>query len=106
VSDPAMLKRRVEAALHSQALLDDPAHRYAASEKSDAQADASGPNPPATRCIAKAPVPKGTTPIYLGTATFHGAPAVIVYTRDGVRVLVYVLASTDCRLLTSQFIGG
>jgi hypothetical protein len=96
VSDPAVLRRKVEAALRSKtppfATENGPTSRAAADSVAGAH------------CLSTVRLPAGATSGLLGNATFHGAPAVIVVGRDGPRVLIYVLANNDCRLLTSQFL--
>jgi hypothetical protein len=59
--------------------------------------------PPAARCVASVHPPAGVTAQPLGTATYRGAPAVVVVARDGASTFVYVLDAADCRLLTTQF---
>jgi hypothetical protein len=104
VSNPDVLRRRVEALLHAHALaLPNTAGAtttgsFTASTGADAVASGA-------RCVSTVRVPAGATPELLGTATFHGAAAVIVIAHDGPRILVFVLAKADCRPLTSQFIS-
>lgn len=61
---------------------------------------------PGTRCVDTLHVPSGVTPEVLGRATFDGASAVVVIGRESSRILVYVLSSSDCRLLSAQFFTG
>jgi hypothetical protein len=100
VSNPRVLKQRVEAALNTP--------------NAPATATTAAPNPAETtvpgsaksgaECVATTSVPAGDTPELLGTATFHGAPALVVVAREPARTLIFVLARSDCRLLTYQFL--
>jgi hypothetical protein len=106
VSDPAVLERRVEAALNTQ-------ERTGATAQTDTRAPA--PSPPSTTfdriapeqdvCVSKVPVPAGVTPGLLGTATFHDEPALVIVARDQSRTLIFVVARSDCRRLSSQLIN-
>jgi hypothetical protein len=114
VSNPLVLKQRVLAALGS-------VNGGSASSGSAAPPEARapsttavpGPGPASTtagaaaspaRCVSTVRVASGVTPELLGTATYRGAPAIVVIARDRSRTLIFVLASTDCRLLSSQFV--
>jgi hypothetical protein len=95
VSDPAVLRQKVEAALRGAA---------------PTNAPEAGPVPtaathgPVSACLPAVRVPAGVHADVLGPATFHGAPAVVIVARDGPRTLIYVLATADCGLLSSQFL--
>jgi len=103
VSNPDVLRRRVETLLRSVAK----APATTAGRSSDSFSTSGGADlvVPGARCASTVRVPAGATPELLGTATFHGAPAVIVIAHDGQRILVFVLAQSDCRPLASQFIN-
>jgi len=92
VSDPERLLAQVRGELHTTA---DSVQSQAGADKFDAL--------PGARCASTLRVPAGVTPEILGPATFHGASAVVLVGREKARVLVYVLASSDCRLLSAQF---
>jgi hypothetical protein len=96
VSDPSVLRRRVEAALGAP-------HSTAAPQPGNTTTSPRVAASP-TRCVSTVRVPAGDTPELLATATFRGAPALVVVARDPSRTLVFVLATTDCRLLSSQFL--
>ncbi|HEY5015136.1 MAG TPA: hypothetical protein VIK61_20790 [Acidimicrobiia bacterium] len=97
VSDPAVLLQKVEAALRGTAQSSTPDVAPAPTTATDA-------NGPAVACLSAVRVPAGTHAGVLGPATFHGAPAVVIVARDGPRILIYVLATPGCRLLSSQFL--
>jgi hypothetical protein len=62
-------------------------------------------NLPLGPCDATVRVPAGAAPTVLGDAVFRGVPATVIVAHDGGRTLIYVVARSDCRLLTSQFFG-
>jgi hypothetical protein len=98
VSDPAVLRRRVEAAL------DAPRSPFGQGETAQPTSAPSADSAAGAHCMSSVRLPAGATASVLGNATFHGVPAVIVVGREGPRVLIYVLANDNCRLLTSQFL--
>jgi hypothetical protein len=103
VSDPAVLRRRVEDALRAETSRaagpqQQPTTTAATRGGNATQEDS------AARCLSAVRVPAGATPSILADATFDGAPAVVVVAHDGPRILVFVLATSDCRLLSSQFL--
>jgi hypothetical protein len=103
LSDPQVLKSRVR-----KALRDAPGPTSAAPQRTEAspdQADAAA-KLPLGNCDATVRVPAGARPTVLGNGTFNGAPAVVLVAHDGARTLIFVVATSDCRLLTSQFFGG
>jgi hypothetical protein len=107
VSDPAVLRRRVEAALRSRrqpstTTLDS---QNFSGEKTTEDGLALSPTSAPSSCAAKVRVPSSaSTPTTLADASYKGAPAVVLVATDGPRTLVFVLATADCRLLTSQFL--
>ena len=103
VSNPDVLRRRVETLLRSAAKV--PATTSGAPSDSFSATSGADAVVPGARCASTVRVPAGATPELLGTATFRGAPAVIVIAHDGPRILVFVLAQSDCRPLASQFIN-
>ena len=122
VSNPLVLKQRVLAALGlaGNATAESGAPASTAVPKPDFASSTAGTAPaispsrsPATpeplsrppgQCLASVHAGAGVTPQILGTATYHGAPSLVVVARAGSRTLVYVLASSDCRLLDYQFL--
>jgi len=115
ISDPEVLRSRVESLLRA-APAPTAAHRStqstsvaadgstgASTERSKDNAESSA-GVVGTNCLSSVRVPAGATPSVLADATFDGAPAVVVVAHDGPRILIYVLAKNDCRLLTSQFL--
>jgi hypothetical protein len=106
VSDPTVLERRVEAALAQErsgaaAQLD---NRVPAPDTLSSTTLGGNANEQEV-CVSKVPVPKGVTPGLLGTATFHDEPALVIVARDQSRTLVFVVARSDCRRLSSQLIN-
>jgi hypothetical protein len=101
VSNPTVLKQRVEAALNTPSA---PANATTVPNPTETTVPGSAKSP--AECLATASVPTGDTPELLGTATFHGAPALVVVAREPARTLIFVLARGDCRLLTYQFLKG
>lgn len=109
VSDPEVLRRRVETLLREEAV-----GVPAATTTVPAHSDTIAPEGPDTSraqdrvagdgCLSAVRVPAGAAPSVLAEATFDGAPAVVVVAHDGPRTLIYVLATADCRLLSSQFL--
>jgi hypothetical protein len=118
VSNPLVLKRRVEAALHAASAgtaPQVPEAGPAAGGVTSTTVPAAGVGTTATtgasdiagqesRCLATVQTPAGATPQILGPATFHGAPAFVIVARNGSGTTVIVLDESDCRLLTSQFL--
>lgn len=103
VSNPDVLKRRVEAALGVPIAPTGPTSTTAVPNPE--QTTVSGGNAQlVSRCLSTLRVPAGDTPELLGTATFHGAPALVVIAREKSRTLIFVVATADCRLLTYQFL--
>jgi hypothetical protein len=99
VSDPLVLERRVRAALRSVSPAGAPQIAGPTpTTPSGGRADA------LARCQPTVRVPAGVVPGILGTATYHGQPALVVVARDHSRTWIFVVASTDCRLLSSQFL--
>ena len=104
VSNPAVLKRRVEAALRTSNAPSAGGTATTTAAPNLNQTTAVPRPPSAADCVASAPVPAGDTSQLLGTATFHGAPAFVVVAREPTRTLVFVLAQADCEVFTSQFL--
>jgi hypothetical protein len=104
ISDPSVLRRRVEAALNLSptATTTPPRVGSTTGAPSGSATQTTGTAP--TRCVSTLEVPKGDTAQFLAIATFHGTPALVVIARDPSRVLVFVVATADCRLLSSQFL--
>jgi hypothetical protein len=103
ISDPSVLRRRVQAALNgsSTATTNAPQVGTTTAAPSGGTTETTGVS---ARCVSTLKVPGGDTAHLLATATFHGTPALVVVARDPARVLVFVLARADCRLLSSQFL--
>jgi hypothetical protein len=101
VSNPNVLKRRVEAALGTSIAPRGPTSTTAVPNLAQTTVPGAKPLP---RCVSTVPAPAGDTPELLGTATFHGAPALVIIAREPSRTLIFVVATADCRLLTSQFL--
>jgi hypothetical protein len=107
VSNPALLKGRVEAALRAQpasGAVGNPASPDRLPPVAAPFTTHGGITAAQSRCVATVRVPPGDIPEILAVATFHGAPALVVVARDGPRTLIFVLAAADCRLLGSQFL--
>jgi len=90
VSEPDRLLARVRAALRAEPT--------GTPTTSGAAAD--------SRCSDSVTTPNGAAAQTFGTATYRGAPAVVLVVHDGRETLIYVLDQRDCRLLTSQFLHG
>jgi hypothetical protein len=103
VSNPSVLKRRVQAALGSSAPERAPTPT-ALSQPDLAETTVPRANTGAPQCLSSVKVPAGDTPEFLGTATFHDAPALVFVAREPSRTLIFVLESSDCRLLSFQFL--
>jgi hypothetical protein len=59
------------------------------------------------QCLSTITVAKGATPArVLADATYKGAPAIVAIAANDSGTAVYVLAKSDCRLLTYQFLKG
>jgi hypothetical protein len=104
VSNPEVLKRRVESELRATSAPGASGTATTTAAPNLEQTTTARRPPSAADCVASVPVPAGDTPQLLGTATFHDAPAFVVIARERTRTLVFVLAQTDCKLLTSQFL--
>jgi hypothetical protein len=104
VSNPDVLRRRVEAALRSAAAPGAAGSAATSAPPNLSETSRAQRSPSAAQCVAAAPAPAGDTPQLLGTATFHGAPALVVIVREPTRTLAFVLAEADCAVLTSQFL--
>jgi hypothetical protein len=100
VSDPAVLRQRVEAVLRGVS------PKTALPQLEPTPSTGAGESTRAARCLSAVRVPAGATPGVLATATFHGTPALVVVAHDGSGTLIFVLASTDCRPLSYQFLRG
>jgi hypothetical protein len=104
VSNPDVLKRRVEASLNrTPAAPTGPTSTTAAPGPGLTTASGNGAKR-LPRCVSTVRVPAGDTPELLGTATFHGTPALVIVAREQSRTLIFVVATTDCRLLSFQFL--
>ncbi|HEX4489853.1 MAG TPA: hypothetical protein VH914_01490 [Acidimicrobiia bacterium] len=90
VSEPRRLLAQVRAALRAQ----------------PTDAPITNPSIPGRQCVTTVKTPAGVTARPLSTATYRGAPAIVVVARDDRKTLIYVLDRRDCRLLTSQFFQG
>jgi hypothetical protein len=104
VSNPDVLKRRVEAALGTISAPSASGNATTTAAPDLNQTTSAARPLSAAACVARAPVPAGDTPQLLGTATFHDVPAFVVVARESTRTLVFVLAQADCAVLTSQFL--
>lgn len=109
VSDPEVLRRRVETLLREEAGAAAPTTNVPGQHSDTIAPDGSETSKAQDRvagdgCLPAAPVPAGATRSLLAKATFDGAPAIVVVADDGPRTLIYVLATADCRLLISQFL--
>jgi hypothetical protein len=108
VSDPAVLRRRVEEVLHAGNSSADALRKPQLQQQSTTTAATERGGAPqagsAARCLSAVRVPAGATPRILADATFDGAPAVVVVAHNGSQTLIFVLATADCRLLSSQFL--
>jgi hypothetical protein len=100
VSDPAVLRQRVVAALRGIS------PNAPLAQLGQAPSTSAGESTRAAHCLSGVRVPAGAAPRVLATATFHGTPALVVVARDGSRTLIFVLASNDCRPLSYQFLRG
>jgi hypothetical protein len=107
VSDPTVLERRVEAALVAQERSGAAARLGTRKPAPDTLSSTTlgGNANEQDVCVSTVPVPAGVTPGLLGTATFHDEPALVIVARDQSRTLVFVVARSDCRRLTSQLIN-
>jgi hypothetical protein len=119
VSDPAVLRQRVEAALGSSAPSADQlatattaAHSSTtvAQQRTQPPPTAQAPTTPAgeiarqSGCLSTVDAPAGTDPGVLGIATYRGQSALVIVARGRSQITILVVASADCRVLTSQFI--
>jgi hypothetical protein len=104
VSDPAVLKQRVTAALGGAAQFG--ATGDSTSPSSTAQKSPRAPDSDSVaRCLPTITVAKGATPARaLADATYNGTPAVVATASSTSGTAVYVVARSDCRLLTYQFL--
>ena len=75
-------------------------------DQSPTQSDTFSQAVPLDNCIATVRLPAGATAEVLGRGTYNGAPATVLVAHDGGRTLIFVVATADCRLLSSQFFGG
>jgi hypothetical protein len=108
ISDPQVLKRRVEASLKGAQAPTTGAPGNASTtvpRPTDSETSNLASRFALGKCDATIRVPAGATPTVLGDGTFDGVPATIIVAHDGGRTLIYVVARSDCRLLTSQFFG-
>jgi hypothetical protein len=103
VSNPDVLKRRVEAALGVSIAPTGPTPTTALPNPQPTTESGRGTKS-VPRCVATVRVPAGDTPELLGTATFHGTPALVVVAREKSRTLIFVVATAGCRLLSFQFL--
>jgi hypothetical protein len=104
VSDPAVLKRRVTAALSTAAQFGATGDNK--SPSSTTQTSKRSPDSDSVaRCLPKITVAKGATPARaLADATYNGTPAVVATASSTSGTAVYVVSRSDCRLLTYQFL--
>lgn len=103
VSNPDVLKRRVAAALGALGVTTSTA--AAPQTARPPKQPTSAADNSAERCLATVPLPKGATASrVLADATYKGTPAIVAVATNGNGTAVYVLARSDCRLLTYQFL--
>jgi len=104
VSNPAVLKERVAAALGKTAQSGTTGDSQ--TPTSTAQRTAKPPESDAVaRCLPTITVAKGADPArVLADATYNGTPAVVATASGTSGTAVYVVARSDCRLLTYQFL--
>jgi hypothetical protein len=114
VSNPAVLLRRVRAALALPPAQPDHENGFSATTTAAPPAAPSAASTTArasaglaagsgSQCVGSLRLPAGVNARPFASATFHGAPAVVLVANEHPRILIYVLALDNCRLLTSQF---
>jgi hypothetical protein len=113
VSNPVVLRQRVEVALgitNRGSASSPQANLPTTGSVAGSDAASTTAAPTAARvngqasCVSTVHAGNGTTPKLLGTATYRAAPAFVVVVLDRSQTLIYVLASSDCRLLSYQLL--
>ena len=103
VSNPDVLKRRVAAALGALGVTTSTAAAPLTAPLPEQPTSAADNSP--DRCLATVPHAKGAPAArVLAEATYKGTPAIVAVVTNGDGTAVYVLARSDCRLLTYQFL--